>query len=140
MRRDSGKATRRIVRLVVLASCVGAIDGCARVAPGGGSWAVAQQPTAAASVVVRNHHGADLRVYVMAADGASHRLGIAPRLGAATLVLPRHIRLPAQLTFVAIPLSSDEPQVIGPIDVDVGTNLVFTVESAAPSSTLVKRP
>ena len=140
MHRDSGKATHRIIRLVVLASCVGAVDGCARVAPSGGSWAVVPQPTAAASVVVRNHHGADLRVYVMATDGTSHRLGIAPRLGVATLLMPRRIRLPAELTFVVIPLSSDEPQVIGPIDVDVGTNLVFTVESAAPLSTLVKRP
>ena len=93
-----------------------------------------------ATVVVRNHHGADLRVYATIADGKSHRLGLVPKFGAATLELPRSIRLPVTLSFVAIPMSDGEPQATGPIDVGVGTRLVFTVAHAASLSTLTKLP
>ena len=90
-------------------------------------------------MIVRNHHGADLRVWVVAADGSSHRLGIVPRLGSATLVLPGAVRLPAQVMFVVIPLSADEPQQSDPIVIEGSTELVFTVASDASASTLVKR-
>ena len=80
----------------------------------------------------------DLRIYVMTPAGASYRLGIVPRIGASTFALPRGVRLPAGLTFVAVPLGDAEPQVVGPVDVDVGSQLLFTVEGAPAASSLVK--
>ena len=129
-----------IDRLIVT-SCVVVISvaGCVRGGPPTRS-PVAAPVEAPATVVVRNHHEADLRLYVMVADGKSHRLGLVPKFGAATLALPRGIRLPAVLSFAAIPLSDAEPQVTGPIDVDAGTRLVFTVAHAASLSTLSKLP
>jgi hypothetical protein len=96
--------------------------------------------TAVTSVLVRNHHGADLRIWVMDEDGKSHRLGIAPKLGSATMVLPQAVRLPARLTFAVIPLSHDEPQVGSPVLVDLGAKLVFTVGPDASLSTLSRLP
>ncbi len=81
-----------------------------------------------------------MRIWVIGEDGTSHRLGIAPRLGSATLVLPRAVRLPARLTFVVIPLSHDEPQVGSPVLVDIGAKLVFTVDQDASLSTLTRLP
>jgi hypothetical protein len=92
------------------------------------------------TVLVRNHHGADLRIWVVAADGQSYRLGFVPKLGSATLVLPSAVRVPSRLAFVAIPMSHDEPQTSAPVEVDVGARLVFTVAHAASLSTLARLP
>jgi hypothetical protein len=103
-----------------------------------GPGAVTAVSSAGPTIVVRNHHWVDLRVYVMSAQGASARLGIVPRVGASTFALPP-VRLPAGLTFVAVPLGDAEPQVVGPVDVDVGTRLLFTVEGIPSASSLVKQ-
>ena len=76
----------------------------------------------------------------MASDGSSHRLGIVPKLGAATLELPSVIAAPAEVRFVVVPFSSDEPQVSEPIIVNPGTHLIYTVAHEPSLSMLVKRP
>lgn len=126
----------------VLTLCAVAMStaGCTRAElPARPAGVVAVRP-ASATLVVRNHHEADLRLYIMVAGGRSHRLGLVPRLGAATLALPPGIRLPSEVRFAAIPMGHGEPQVTGPIEVDVGTRLVFTVGSAASVSTLARLP
>lgn len=83
--------------------------------------------------------GPPLHLQQRALTGASYRLGIAPRVGAATLKLPPFVQIPGYLTFVVVPLGDAEPQVVGPIDVDVGTRLLFTVEGILSTSSLVKQ-
>lgn len=135
-RMTQDRATIGLRRLVV-AVCMGSAAGCARAL---GSSTPDLEPTTAI-LVVRNHHPSDLRIYVVAADSdAGHRLGIVPRFGAATMVLPSRIHLPASLRFVAMPLGAEEPQVSSPIFVERGMRLVFTVEHAAEYSTLILRP
>ena len=132
-------ATAGCVRLAaVVAICAGSVEACGRAGPRIGST-IDEPPPITATVLVRNHHGADLRIYVVGADGGNHRLGIVPRFGSAELVLPRALRLPAELKFVAMPMSHDSPQVSGAMLVDVGAELVLTVESDAPFSTLTRR-
>jgi hypothetical protein len=76
----------------------------------------------------------------MAADGSSYRLGIVPKLGVATLELPSVIRPPAEVRFVAVPFSSDDPQMSEPIIVSFGMHLIYTVAREPSLSTLGKRP
>ena len=97
-------------------------------------------PATVTTVLVRNHHGADLRIWVVAEDGTNHRLGIVPKLGSTTMVLPLRGRLPSQLLFVVIPMSSDEPQRSGPVTVEPGAKLVFTVGHDASMSSLSRLP
>ena len=123
---------------VAVASSGGTV-GCTPTPSASGPPGLASIRSSASTVVVRNHHGADLRIWVVAPDGTSYRLGIVPRLGVATLVLPRAIHPPATVMFVAIPFSSDEPQTSEPIIVDGSTQLVFTVAHDASVSTLVRR-
>ena len=128
----------RLLPVVIVAWHVAATGGCVRPAAAP-SAAVIPRPVRT-TIVVRNHHGADLRIYAMTGDGKSHRLGLVPRFGAATLALPHLGILPAEVTLVAIPMSHDEPQVIGPVVLEAGIQLVLTVESTSSVSTLVKRP
>ena len=88
------------------------------------------------TVLVRNHYGADLRIWVVAEDGTSHRLSIVPKLGSTTIALPKSVRLPARVFFVAMPMSPDEPQASDAITVELGAQMVFTVASDASLSTL----
>lgn len=137
-----GRTSLRLLPALMVAWHVAANEGCVRPAAAPSSAAVTPvmpQPLRA-TVVVRNHHWADLRIYAMTSDGTSHRLGLVPRFGATTLALPHLASLPAGLTLVAIPLSGDEPQVIGPVVVEIGMHLVLTVESTPSASTLVKGP
>ena len=56
------------------------------------------------------------------------------------MVLPQRVALPARLLFVAIPMSSDEPQTSSPVIVELGAKLVFTVGHNASLSTLSRLP
>jgi hypothetical protein len=76
----------------------------------------------------------------VAATEATYRLGIVPRLGSGQFPLPAGVRTPADLTFFAVPLGSDERLVVGPIAVDFGNRLVFTIDKSGSTSTVVKRP
>jgi hypothetical protein len=128
---------------LVVASCAVAVAtavGCTQAGRPARSTGVLEVKPTTTTVVVRNHHEADLRVFVMTADGKSYRLGLVPKFGAATLVLPSAIRLPAEVSFAAIPMSNAEPQAVGPIEVDIGTRLVFTVAYEASLSTLTRLP
>ena len=96
--------------------------------------------SAASTVSVRNRQWIDLRIYVITTSGVTHRLGIVPRLGSGLFALPSSIDLPANLTFLAIPLGTDDPLIVGPIEVDLGNRVLFTVETAESRSSVVKRP
>ena len=133
-----GRTSLRLLPAVIAAWHVAASGGCVR--PAAGPSAAVIPRSVRTTIVVRNHHGADLRIYAMTGDGTSHRLGLVPRLGAATLTLPHLGSLPAEVTLVAMPMSHDEPQVIGPVVLEAGVQLVVTVESTSSVSTLVKRP
>lgn len=139
MRLRMTRKNQRRGHLIIAALWIGAVGGCTKTAPHTDPRPVIPR-SSATTVVVRNHHGADLRIYVITAGGRSHRLGIAPRNGSATLELPRALLLPAALTFVAVPLGHEEPQMSSPVAVDVGTKLVFTVTHIPSASTLTKRP
>ena len=82
----------------------------------------------------------DLRIYVITPAGDSYRLGLVPRLGGGTFTLPPRIALPTQLTFMAVPLGIDDPQVVGPIEVGLGSRLLFTLDPKDAGPTVVKRP
>ena len=129
------RRTGTLLRSGVATLCISALAACAhaapqrsRVTPGG------------ATVIVRNHHGSDLRVYLIAPDGTSYRLGLAPRFGSAMLPLPRAVRLPAELTFVVIPLSHDDPQMSERVEIDASAKLLFTVGHDAALSRLTRLP
>ena len=91
MRGYLNRSYTTIDRLVV-SSCVVVISvvGCVRGGPPTQSPVVAPVEAVPATVVVRNHHEADLRLYVMVAVGKSHRLGLVPKFGAATRLAARH--------------------------------------------------
>ena len=127
-----------VARSIAVALSLTTAVGCAKPSSPPGAWPVRPKATVT-TIVVRNHHGADLRIWAVAPDGTNHRLGLAPKLGAATLALPGALRLPAQIQFVAMPMSSDDPQLTGPILVEAGAEIVFTVEGAATMSTLTRR-
>ena len=126
-------------RCFAAALCV-ATAACSSANPAGGSPGLVSIKSTVATVAVHNHHGSDLRVWVMAADGSSYRLGIVPKLGAATLELPSAIRPPAEVRFVAVPFSSDDPQMSEPIIVNFGMHLIYTVAHEPSLSTLGRRP
>ncbi|HUQ82739.1 MAG TPA: hypothetical protein VM076_16430 [Gemmatimonadaceae bacterium] len=123
---------------VVTVACV-ALAGCRASSPPVDTRTVVPRETVT-TVLVRNHHGADLRLWVVSGDGASHRLGIVPKLGSTNIVLPRSVVLPAQVLFVAIPMSGDDPQTSGPFTVEAGAKLVFTIAAGASLSTLSRLP
>ena len=122
----------------VIVACV-ALAGCSASSPPVDTRPVVPRETVT-TVLVRNHHGADLRLWVVGADGTNHRLGIVPKLGSTTLVLPRSVVLGGRVFFVAIPLSGDEPQTSEPVTVEIGAKLVFTVAHDASLSTLARLP
>ena len=139
MRAQNTQWFRRGVRIVIMTACACGIAACAASPP-----RIDKRPvipgTPVATVLVRNHHGADLRIWVVAEDGTSHRLGIVPRLGSTMMVLPQRVALPAPLLFVAVPMSSDETQTSSPVVVEIGAKLVFTVAHHASLSTLSRLP
>ena len=135
---ESSDGTSLLVRSIVVALSLAGAVACAGPPAAAGPWPVVPKTTVT-TIVVRNHHGADLRIWAVAPGGANHRMGLVPRLGVSTLVLPGAIQLPAQVQFAAIPMSSDDPQVTDPILVEAGVELVLTVESAATMSTLTRR-
>ena len=141
MRDQPNHSIRRGLRGVIAAAatCIAAAGGCVRSSPPVDTRLVIPRPTTT-SVLVRNHHGADLRVWVVGEDGASRRLGIVPRFGSATMTLSGQVRLPARVMFVVIPLSGDEPQTSSPVDVEIGAKLVYTVAHDGAMSTLARLP
>ena len=136
-RRGMRSAPRLVGACVVFLSVAG--GGCARAA-NGTQLRAASVVAKTTTIIVRNHHGADLRIYVVSAQGASRRLGIAPRLGTAVMYLPSTIQPPAVVQFVVLPMSADDPQATDPILVETGMTLLFTVDRDVTLSTLVKRP
>jgi hypothetical protein len=122
----------------VMVACI-ALAGCAASSAPVDTRPVVPRETVT-TVLVRNHHGADLRLWVVGGDGRNYRLGIVPRLGSTTLVLPSSAVLAGRVLFVAIPLSGDEPQTSEPVTVEVGAKLVFTVAQDASLSTLARLP
>jgi hypothetical protein len=126
-------------QVAIMAACASAIVGCTASPSHVDTRPVTPRATVT-TVLVRNHHGADLRIWVVYEDGTSHRLGIVPKLGSTTMVLPQRVALPAQVSFVAIPMSSDEPQTSSPVIVEIGAKLVFTVAHDASRSTLARLP
>jgi hypothetical protein len=112
---ESSDGRSLLVRSIVVGLSLAGAVACAGPPPAAGPWPVIPKATVT-TIVVRNHHGADLRIWAVAPGGANHRLGLVPRLGVSTLVLPGAIRLPAQVQFAAIPMSSDDPQVTDPIE------------------------
>lgn len=139
MRAKSIPSIRWGVQTVLIAVSAYALAGCAAKPPRADTRQVIPRATVTA-VLVRNHHGADLRIWVVGEDGTNHRLGIVPKLGSATMALPQRLALPARVLFVAIPMSGDEPQTSEPVTVDIGAKLVFTVAHSASLSTLSRLP
>ena len=139
MRAQSTPWIRRGVQTAIMTPCAIAIVGCTASPSRVDTRQVIPRATAT-TVLVRNHHGADLRIWAVGEDGTSHRLGIVPKLGSTTMVLPQRVALPARLLFVAIPMSSDEPQTSSPVIVELGAKLVFTVGHNASLSTLSRLP
>ena len=139
MRVRSLSRIRRGVEIVVSTLVATGLVGCHASRPPTDTRLVIPRE-AVATVLVRNHHGADLRIWVVAEDGTSHRLSIVPRLGSATLALPKAVRLPGRVFFVAMPMSSDDPQTSSPVTVEIGAKLVFTVAHSASMSTLSRLP
>jgi protein TonB len=90
------------------------------------------------TVLVRNHYGADLRIWVVAEDGTSHRLSIVPKLGSTTIALPKSVRLPARVFFVAMPMSPDEPQASDAITVEVVTTAIAPSQPQSVAPPLVE--
>src|SRR5687768_159474 len=136
---QSARWIRHSVQIAIMAVCASGFAGCTTSPSRVDSRQVIPRATVA-TVLVRNHHGADLRIWVLFEDGTSHRLGIVPKLGSATMVLPQRVALPAQVSFVAIPMSADEPQTSSPVIVEIGAKLVFTVAHHASLSTLSRLP
>jgi hypothetical protein len=106
----------------------------------GGSPGLVSIKSTVATVAVHNRHGSDLRVWVMATDGSSYRLGIVPKLGAATLELPSMTRPPAEVRFVAVPFGIDDPPMPEPIIANFAMRLIYTVAHEPSSWTLGKQP
>ena len=139
MRAQAVPGIRRGVRIVLSAACVAGLVGCRTSPPPVDTRLVIPRETVT-TVLVRNHHGADLRIWAVGEGGTSHRLGIVPKLGSTTMALPQRLLLPARLLFVAIPMSHDEPQTSNPVTVELGAKLVFTVGQNASLSTLSRLP
>ena len=139
MRARTASGIRRGIRIIITAAYAAGLAGCSASPPPVDTRPVIPRETAT-TVLVRNHAGADLRIWVVAEDGTSHRMAIVPKLGSTTMPLPGRIRLPGRLLFVAIPMSSDEPQTSGPVTVEIGAKLVFTVAHSASMSTLSRLP
>ena len=139
MRAQSTNWIRRGVRIVIMTACATAIVGCTAGLSPADTHPVIPRATVT-TVLVRNHHGADLRIWVVGEDGTSHRLGIVPRLGSTTMVLPPRVALPGPLLFVAVPMSGDETQTSSPVVVEIGAKLVFTVAHDVSLSTLSRLP
>jgi hypothetical protein len=94
----------------------------------------------ASTVSVVNRQWVDIRVYVMTQSGTTYRLGIVPLLGSGRFAVPPTILMPAELTFFAVPLGTDDPTIVGPVTVDVGTRLLLTISATLSGSSVVKRP
>jgi hypothetical protein len=139
MRAQTASWIRRGVQIVISAACAAGVVGCGSSPPPVDTRPVIPRETVT-TVLVLNHHAADLRIWVVGEDGTSHRLSIVPKLGSATLALPRTVRLPARVFFVAMPMSGDEPQTSSPVTVEIGAKLVFTVAHNASLSTLARLP
>lgn len=126
-------------RSVAFALCVFAAGACAKrtrsAAPG-----VSGIRSGGSTISVVNRQWMDLRIYVTTRTGDGYRLGLVPRLGSGTFALPAQITLPAQLTFMAVPLGIDDPQIVGPIEVGFGSRLLFTLDPKESGPTVVKRP
>ena len=135
---NPGRARIGLLTLVGAATfAIIATQGCRRAESPARAPAVVPR-SVTTSVTVRNHNWADIRVYLYTGERTGVRLGIVPRWGAVSFVMPSTIRLPSTVRFAAIPLDSSEPHVTEPIVVDVGSTFVFTIEHAAPNSSLVK--
>jgi hypothetical protein len=88
-------------------------------------------------VTVHNRQWSDLRLYVI--DGSSrYPLGAVTALMSATFRLPRGIRTPSELHFLAVPMDGDS-QATESIIVAPGEALVFNVGSTQGYSTLMRR-
>ena len=90
-----------------------------------------------ATVTVQNRQWSDLRLYVV--EGSSrYSLGAVTALMSATFKLPRAIRTPAELQFLAVPMNGDA-QATESIIVVAGDALVFNVGAHKGYSTLRRR-
>lgn len=96
--------------------------------------------SSSSAVSVVNRQWVDVRIYVRTVTGVTYRLGIVPLLGSGRFALPATVAMPAELTFFAVPLGTDDSLIIGPITVDVGNRLLLTVSNTLSGSTVVKRP
>lgn len=134
------KMVVRLVRSAIAVLVLGAAYGCTRSARSGEAPGAVPRASGE-TLLVRNHYGDDVRVYVALDDGRKGiRLGIVPRLGTATFVLPRGIHVPNALQLVAIPLGHGEPQVMSLVIVEPGERFVLTIEHGAALSTLTRLP
>ena len=126
--------------IVGLALYVGILAGCgARQRPVSAPGVTAVR-SAGPTVTVRNRQWIDAWIYVMTASGNARRLGLVPRLGSGVFALPANVDLPAELTFFAVPLGTDDRLIVGPVRVDLGSRLLFTIDKSESSSTVVMRP
>jgi hypothetical protein len=126
-------------RSVAFALCLFAAGACARRTSSADPGVTAIR-SGGSTISVVNRQWMDLRIYVTTRTGDGYRLGLVPRLGSGTFALPAQIHLPAQLTFMAVPLGIDDPQIVGPIEVAFGSRLLFTLDPKASGPTVVKRP
>ena len=124
---------------VVIALC---LEACARgaVSRDFANPAVTGIRSGRSTVSVVNRQWVDVRIYVRTVTGMTYRLGIVPVLGSARFALPASVVMPADLTFFAVPLGTDDAVIVGPVAADVGTRLLFTIGTTPSGSTVVKRP
>jgi|SRR5687767_9330234 len=89
------------------------------------------------TVTVHNRQWSDLRLYVV--DGGSrYPLGAVTALMSGTFRLPRGIRTPSELQFVAVSMHGDA-QTTELIIVESGDAVVFNVGASKGYSTLMRR-
>lgn len=94
-------------------------------------------PVETVTVTVHNHQWSDLRLYVL--DGSSrYALGAVATLRSATFRLPRGIRTPSELHFLAVPMHGDA-QTTESILVASGDAVVFNVGANQGYSTLMRK-
>ncbi len=93
----------------------------------------------AATVEIVNHNFANMTVYAISDGGSARRLGTAGGLDSTTLTLPYDIFASGSVNLVAVPLAGFGAAGSGPVNVQSGQTIRFTIEADLNMSSVVVR-
>lgn len=110
---------------------------------GAGGCFLAHLPSAAPeppiAVVVDSHNDATFDVFAIIGDGDARRLGMLMGFSKVTFTLPREAAARGSVRIVAVPIGGFGAANSGPLTVQGGDTVVFTVQQVLSSSFAVVR-